>query len=138
MCVDGIKKLPNTRLHWSRSYAFFRSQEIMKVMSRNRFDAILRCLHLVDNNDVVTDRAYSSYDKLAKSKWLVEEHNVLYAKYWLPEHNLTVDEMMVKYIRKYSPIRQYMKAKPTQYGIKIWCLANAKSKYVQKMNIYFA
>ena len=44
--------------------------------------------------------------------------------------------MMVKDYGKYSPIRQYMKANHTQYGIKIWCLANSVSKYVQKIEIY--
>ena len=44
--------------------------------------------------------------------------------------------MMVPYTGNYSPIRQYMKAKPTQYGIKIWCLANSVSKYVQHMEVY--
>lgn len=29
-----------------------------------------------------------------------------------------------------------MKTKPTQYGIKIWCLANTIIKYVQKLEIY--
>ncbi len=36
----------------------------------------------------------------------------------------------------YSPIWQYMKAKPCWYGMKIWCLANAKSKFFQKMEVY--
>jgi hypothetical protein len=29
-----------------------------------------------------------------------------------------------------------MKAKPTQYGIRIWCCANSVSKYVHKISIY--
>jgi hypothetical protein len=30
-----------------------------------------------------------------------------------------------------------MKIRPCRYGVKIWCLANAKSKFVQKMEIYY-
>ena len=53
------------------------------------------------------------------------------------EQNLTIDKMMVEYCGKYSPIRQYMEAKSTQYGIKNWYLANSVSKYVQNMEIYW-
>jgi hypothetical protein len=28
-----------------------------------------------------------------------------------------------------------MKVKPCQYGVKIWCLANAKSKFVHEMEV---
>ncbi len=44
--------------------------------------------------------------------------------------------MIVKCYGKYSPIHQYMKAKPYWYGVKIWCLANAKSKFVPHMLVY--
>ena len=67
---------------------------------------------------------------------LVDACNDLCSQYWNLEHNLRVDEMMIKYHGKYSPIRKYMKAKPTQYGIKFWCCANSVSKYVQKISIY--
>jgi hypothetical protein len=30
-----------------------------------------------------------------------------------------------------------MKAKPYQYGVKIWCFANVKYKFVQKMEVYY-
>jgi hypothetical protein len=66
----------------------------------------------------------------------VNEHNSLYAKYWQPEQNLTVDEMMVRYMGNRSPIRQYLKNKPCRYGLKCWALANAKSKFVQKLKVY--
>src|SRR5579875_3737439 len=65
--------------------------------------------------------------------WFME---FICSQMWDAEKNLTVDEMMMSYTGKYSPIRQYMKAKPTQYGIKIWCLANSNSKYVQRMEVY--
>jgi hypothetical protein len=47
-----------------------------------------------------------------------------------------VDEMMVKYTGRYAPIQQYLKGKPTQYGLKIWCLANSSSKYMQKIDMH--
>jgi hypothetical protein len=43
---------------------------------------------------------------------------------------------MVKYTTKYALIQQYLKGKPTQYRLKIWCLANSSSKYMQKIDMY--
>ncbi len=45
--------------------------------------------------------------------------------------NLCVNEMMVKYTMKY-----YTKVEPCEYGVKIWCLINAKLKFVKKMEMY--
>jgi len=73
---------------------------------------------------------------IAKIEWLVNEHNSLYAKYLHMEQNLTIDEMMARYMKKRSPIRQCLKNEPCRYGLKCWALANAQSKFVQKSEVY--
>lgn len=118
---------------------FFRSLTIMRVMSGNWWVSILNCLHLVDNRDVITDKAHPQYDRSAKVRWLADDENRLFAKFWKPECFLTVDEMMIKYTEKYSSgMKQYMAAKPTKYGIKVWALCNSDSKYVEKIEFYTA
>ena len=109
MCVDemrvslgacimmGLKKISSYRLHWSKKLPW-RTQEITMAMTRKRYEAIVRCLHLVDNNEVVTDKTQPGYSSITKIEWLVNEHNSLYAEYWQPEQNLIVDEMMVRYM----------------------------------------
>jgi hypothetical protein len=52
------------------------------------------------------------------------------------KYDIFADEMIVKCCGKYLPIHQYMKAKPCWYEVKIWCLANTKSKFVQHMLVY--
>ena len=42
-------------------------------MTRDRFEAILRNLHLVDNGDSSHNQENADYDKLSKCQWLVEE-----------------------------------------------------------------
>ena len=39
---------------------------ISKKMSRDRFENITRCLHLVDLTKIMIDKATPRYDKLAK------------------------------------------------------------------------
>ena len=91
---------------------------------------------MVDNDLVVTDKTQLGYSPITKIECLVNEHNSLYAKYWHPEQNLTANQMMVRYMGKRSPIRQYLRNNPCGYGLKCWALANAKSKFVQKLEIY--
>ncbi len=47
-----------------------------------------------------------------------------------------VNEIVITYTRKYSPTQKCMKVEPCCYGMKIQCLPNAKSKFVQKMKAY--
>lgn len=49
---------------------------------------------------------------------------------------VTVDELMVGYKGKYCPIQQYLPKKPTKWGVKIWCLADASTKYVYTWDVY--
>lgn len=77
LILMGVKKLPNTRLHWSKSSDFFRSPSIVGAMSTNRFEAILQCVHLVDNANVVVDKDDPTYNKVSKTQWLVEKQNAL-------------------------------------------------------------
>ena len=74
----GLKKLSSYRLHWSKQL-LWRTPEITRAMTRKRYEAIVRCLHLVDNDEVVTDKTQHGYSPIAKIEWLVHEQNSLYA-----------------------------------------------------------
>ena len=52
-----------------------------------------------------------------------------------PRPNLAVDERMVK-SRHRSCIRQYIKDKPTKWGIKLWVLADSSKSYTVDFNVY--
>jgi len=49
---------------------------------------------------------------------------------------VTVDETLIPKKGKYYPVRQYMPRKPTKWGVKVWCLADARYKYVYDFQIY--
>jgi hypothetical protein len=51
----GCKRLPNVRQYWMCSQPFLYCQLISSIMSLGRWEQIMRCLHLVDNNSVVRD-----------------------------------------------------------------------------------
>ena len=52
-----------------------------------------------------------------------------------PRQQLAIDERMVK-SRHRSGIRQYMKGKPTKWGIKLWALADSSNGYTVDFNVY--
>lgn len=84
----GLKVFSNLRLHWFIYKEFFRSQEVLGAMSRVRFEAMLRCFHLVKNREVVVEKGDPRNDKLAKTRWLIDAHHELYQKNWALEQNL--------------------------------------------------
>ena len=60
-----LKKLSSYRLHWSKKI-LWRTHEITRAMTRKQYEAIVRCLHLVDNDEVVIDKTQLGYSPIAK------------------------------------------------------------------------
>lgn len=52
-----------------------------------------------------------------------------------PRQHVAIDERMVK-SRHRSGLRQYIRDKPTKWGIKYWVLADSSNAYVVDFNIY--
>ena len=97
-------------------------------LSRNRFQAILRYLHVNDNNT-----AKPRDDP---------EHNPLYdllnrrfKDLYTASPNLTIDEAIAPFRGSLS-FKVYMKNKPQKYGVRIECVADASSGVVVHMEIY--
>jgi hypothetical protein len=79
-------------LHWSKSLNLLHTPTIAKATTHSKFEDILTCIHLVDDNNVVINKDDLTYDKIVKTRWLVEIHNELCED---AKQNLCVDEMMV-------------------------------------------
>ena len=101
-------------------------------MTQKRFEALTWCLHLVNNEVLVTDRGDPEYDKLAKVRWLCEAFTTMSQSLY-NERVLTVDEIMILYKGRFCNIREYMKSKPVKFGVKVWALANSESRYANSI-----
>lgn len=128
LILMGLKVLPHRRLYWDMRH-FYGCPLISQAMPRQRFEAIVRCIHLVDNSELVTDSTSTGFDKIGKVRWLVEGFSRISQSLYSPERVCTVDEIMVPYKGRYCGIRQYMKSKPVKFGIKLWALASSESRY---------
>jgi hypothetical protein len=100
-----------------------------KILSRTRYKALMAFLHVVDPADEQPG------DKLRKvEEFLAAFKERCHASYQ-PSQNIAVDERMVKSKHR-SGIRQYMKNKPTKWGIKLWVLADSSNGYTIDFNVY--
>jgi hypothetical protein len=129
LILMGLKPLPHRRLYWDRQ-PYYGCPIISVAMQRARFEAIMRCIHLVNNETVVTDEAAGGYNKIAKVRWLIEEFARISQSLYNDERTCTVDEIMVPYKGRYCAIREYMKYKPVRFGIKLRVLASSQSWYL--------
>jgi hypothetical protein len=65
-------KCEPARHNYSSNSELPQCQIILRVMTCKRWEAILHCLHLVDNSQIVRDTKHPQYDKIAKTRWLID------------------------------------------------------------------
>jgi len=92
----GIKLMPTIRNYWKRA-EFLQCSLIRHVFTQNHFESLLRCLHLVNNETIVSDHQSLQYDKLAKVRWIIDDFVKKSQVFYNPKKYLTCDEIMVAY-----------------------------------------
>ena len=98
-------------------------------MSRTRFKALMAMLHVVDPTN--EDESH----KLPKVESFINYFESRGLALYQPSKNLTIDERLVKSCHR-SEILQYIKDKPTRWGIKLWVLADSSNGYTADFNVY--
>eukprot|EP00745_Piridium_sociabile_P034386 TRINITY_DN59073_c0_g1_i2.p1 TRINITY_DN59073_c0_g1~~TRINITY_DN59073_c0_g1_i2.p1 ORF type:complete len:383 (+),score=75.54 TRINITY_DN59073_c0_g1_i2:2-1150(+) len=85
-------------------------------MTRNRFDLLMKYLHLADNGHL------QQGDKFSKVRPLYNLLNVRFVKFFPLTQDLSIDESMIPYFGKHS-MKQCIRGKPIRFGYKQWVLA---------------
>lgn len=109
-----------------------------KVMTRNRFHGIFWNIHLSDpEEDLKNDakKGTPGHDKLFRIRPLYDEILSACQAYYHPRRELSVDERIVATKAK-TGMTQYMKDKPTKWGMKMFILAESRSGYTISFTIY--
>lgn len=135
-CLMGVKDQPEIRDYWKKKSSPLHSPEVSVCMTRDRFEHILRCLHLTSNATYVTKKSDPQFDPIGKTRWLIETLAENFQNYLNPGPYVSVDESMVAYNGRYCGFKQYMLARPIKHGIKIWALYCSTTKYVLKLEVY--
>ena len=112
----SLVPLPNHRSYFTNS-EIYDLQNFKKHITRDRFEELLRMLHLADNEQIgenlITAKRFE-----AKLGNMLSSFNINSKRMLAPARSLSIDEMMVKFYGR-SVIRQYIKSKPTKYGVKL-------------------
>lgn len=122
----GLNVLPTIAHYW-RNDELYRSV-VSKVMSRNRFELILRVLHCANNEEHIPG------NRLYKIEKLVSLLNEKFKTVAIPQEKICIDESVVPFLGRLI-FRQYLKNKRHRYGIKIFKLC-AEGGYCLTYKIY--
>ena len=131
--VMGINNLPRLAMYWS-SDPLIGNTGIQNIMTKNRFEELSQYLHF-SNSETEPQRGEENFDRLYKVRSLLSgvlENSQNACK---PSKNLSIDEGMIAFKGRLS-FQQYMPAKPTKYGIKVWMAADSQNGYVNNFSVY--
>ncbi|KAF7414956.1 hypothetical protein HZH68_003445 [Vespula germanica] len=98
----GLVKLPTIQLYWTKDVLFAQSFP-RTVMSRNRFEILLRMLHFADNRQISNPN-----NLLYKLQTLIDTLNKSFKEYYNPSETVCIDESIIPF-RGRTVLRRYIK-----------------------------
>ena len=124
----GVDQHNSYELYWT-TIEYIALTNFQKIIPKNRFMIILRCLHVCDNTKI------DSTDKLAKIRPML---NILVAAWqaaYYPNREICLDESMIALKGRTSAI-VYQAKKPQKWGMQAWFLADSRTAYCYNLDIY--
>lgn len=129
----SVIQMPSHKLAWTTN-RLFRHPAMGEIMTRSRFEHILRYFHVNDASQNPA-RGEEGHDRLCLIRPLIEEIGKLCVENYLPSKESSIDEAMIAYKGRLS-FKQYLPAKPTKFGVKVWVRADPNNGYVNEFDIY--
>jgi hypothetical protein len=132
----AVREQPQMRDYWSFKTDSLHCDEVASTLTRNRFQYILKCLHIARKSTLVQNKQDPAYDPIAQVRWLLEKLKNKFQAHWNGSEFLCVDESMVAYNGKFCAFKQYLPLKPITHGIKVWCLCCSVTKFILNWEVY--
>ena len=128
----NVVNLPNMKMYWSEDQ-FFGNFGIADVMTRGRFDKLCQYFHVNDRTGY--DHRDPNRDKLQLVRSVLDVVSRTCFDSYVAHKENSIDEAMIKF-RGTLAFRQYLPAKPTKYGIKVWVRADSTNGYACEFQVY--
>ena len=123
----GIVQLPRLCLYCSKD-PMYRNELIVRLMTRNRFDLLSKCLHFCNNDDI------DSTKKLFKVEKVINLAIAQFIQAVNPGKDLVVDETMIPWRERLS-FCQYIPGKANKYDVKLYKLRTIEG-YTWNFEVY--
>ena len=124
----GLVCVSNVEQYWSCK-ALYQGLWARRMMSRNRFKALLPFFHLVDPGQEVEG------DRLRKVRYTYEAIRQKCRELYQPSQNVSVDERMIRFKGRHI-MKVYIKNKPTKWGFKSFALCDSSNHYHWNFELY--
>lgn len=128
LMIMGITHLPKMRMYWANN-EMFGNKLIQTLFKRDRFDCLLKFLHVANNADPA-----AGVDRLHKVKNILDLICQQFQNTLSPGECVVIDETMVPW-RGRLVFRQYLPAKSHKYGVKIYKVCTPDG-YTYNLQIY--
>ena len=119
--IMGINQLPRIADYWKDHLG---NTGIKQTITSNRFQEISQFLHFPDSTQTPA-HGKNGYDQLYKVRLVLNATLENSQRCYSPNKHIAIDEGMIAFKDRLS-FRQYMPAKPTKYGIKVWMAVDSK------------
>ena len=121
-------------MYWSEDL-FFGGFPIAKVMTMDIFEKLQQYFHVTDRTGY--DIADPHQDKCHLVRPMLIFIPEACLENYIPhkEQSVHVDEAMIAFPGQLG-FRQYIPAKPTKYGIKVWVRTDSNNNYVYEFEVY--
>lgn len=130
--LTGIIRKPAINLYWSTD-PLYSTPLFGAIMSRNRFQLLLKFLHFNDNAEM-PGADDPSPDKLFKVRPLADHLCEKFGEVYTPSSNISIDESLLLWKGRLG-FKQYILLKGARFGIKCFMLCE-DSGYTFKFKIY--
>ncbi|KAM9296217.1 piggyBac transposable element-derived protein 4-like [Gastrophryne carolinensis] len=129
----GIVKKFSIESYWD-TQSILATPLFPAIMSRNRYEILLRFLHFNDNTTAIP-RGQPGHDRLHKLRPLINSLSERFAEVYTPSQNLSIDESLLLFKGRII-FRQYIPSKRARYGIKFYKLCDSVTGYTKFFRIY--
>lgn len=131
--VLSVMQIPRYSLGWGMS-KFFGIPGLPSVMTRERFERICKYFHLNDTRNN-PPKGQDGHDKLVHIRPFIDAIQEKCLGNYNPPKEQSIDEGMIAFKGRLS-FRQYLPAKPTKFGIKVWARGHPRTGYISEFQIY--